>query len=174
MRGRRWVLSAHAVAVDTTLEPSGGGLPVALANAFTTQGVGIAAGGGVEVNATAFIVAVTYAPQFGRVKLSLRGVDGILWCASTSLVWRVVAPGDVVDNDGRALPGSHAADSCTNTPHGGPSADTIGCAAVQSVNHNVTSSTTVVVMQFGSSPVIDPTAAFNNAALVILQCPPRR
>ena len=182
--GRRWVLAAHAAVVNTKASDATE-TAVALANAFTTPGIGIAPGGRVGVNTTAFVVAVTYAPQFGRVEISLHGVGAALKCHTEDMVARVVQPSDILDDDGRAVPDSHAANTCADTPisdtnrngggaggdgggGGSGGGDSRGCAAVQGVSLGADESV-VVTLGFGSSPTI--TGTQTNAALVILQCP---
>jgi hypothetical protein len=147
--------------------------------------VGIAPHINVTTHTTAFLVAVTYAPNLGQLDLALRGVSAALPCTVASIVARVVQPGDQIDSKGGAIPGSFASTSCQgttgNNAHGrhrsGARSDTVrapgpplrGCASIVSVEDGV-SGTTNVVLQFGPDAVIQAGTPQTNTALIILQC----
>lgn len=115
LRGRRWVLAAHAV---TVLTQTSAGQPAALANAFTTPAKWlspISADRRSTAGPRAYTAAIVFAPNVGKIELRLGGVADVLPCGENihQIHARLVQPGDQLDSSGRAAPGSFAPERCT-------------------------------------------------------------
>ena len=176
LRGRRWHLAARAVVVST---PGGGAaesVAPALANAFhIPEGTLNIAG----VASPVLVAAVVFAPQFGRVRVSVNGVGQVLPCCTdrttcARVVASVIQPGDTLNADGLALPGSYDPNTCaksSTSPPGGGSNITRGCATagVPLVTANGSVS---IDITFGMDPAISGSST--NAALIALSCPDNR
>jgi hypothetical protein len=175
LRGRRWHLAARAVVVST---PGGGAGSVApaLANAFyVPKGNPNIAG----VVSPVLVAAVVFAPQFGRVKVSINGVGQVLPCCTdrttcARVVASVIQPGDTLNADGLALPSSYDPSMCTNSstsPHSGGSNITRGCATAAAPLSTDNGSVSIDIT-FGMDPAIS--GSNTNAALIALSCPDNR
>ena len=117
----------------------------------------------------AYILAIAFAPNLGRLTFRLGGVADVLSCAhdATQISARLVQPGDQLDASGRAQPGSFPAGSCTKNSTAGLR----GCAMVEEAPQLVSTSAGVSIdisIVFGGS--VDLGGSHTNTALVILQC----
>ena len=189
LRGRRWHLAARAIVLRAAAAGAGStSTAPALGNAFSVP-AGALNIAGVPKASPVLLAAVVFAPQFGRVQVTLNGAEQVLPCMThhctqqtgcTRVVHSVLQPGDVLNADGLVLPGSYDPKSCSKSPAEPTAADSAAGSA-NSTRGCATAGSPVVTGTGGAALAISVNITFgvdiaisgpnSNAAVVAFSCP---